>query len=81
MDTPARHRPYLDHPRPLAQATTATRAMTAITGDEDQVPLVRPYITDPHIRQERRRAHTVQTEHALALLGLLALAQECEEAQ
>lgn len=55
MTDPARHRPYLDHPRPLAQATIATRALNAVSGDEDQPALVRPYVVDPHHIHKRRR--------------------------
>lgn len=75
---PLPHRPYLDHPRPLSQATTTTQAMSAITGDDDQLPVVRPYTTDPSIRQNRRaatRMRMASTEQAIMLLGLVALVQ------
>lgn len=78
MTDPVRHRPYLDHPRPLAQATIATRALNAISGDEDQPALVRPYVADPHHIHSRRRANrwcAYQLETSLALLGMLSLAQ------
>lgn len=81
MVTPTRHRPYLDHPRPLAQATIATRALSAVSGDEDQVALVRPYLADPHNVESRRRAnhrHVLHEEDTLKLLVLIGLAQTQE---
>lgn len=79
MALPSRNRPYLERHRPLAQASTATRAMAAVTGDEDQPALVRPYTTDPELRRERR-AHNlvgvVATDQALLLLGLIAQVQD-----
>lgn len=81
MQQPTRKRPYLAHQRPLTQATTATRALTAITGTEDQVPLVRPYLADPGHRQARQAATRMvmlQTEHALTLLALIATVQNLD---
>lgn len=78
MDLPPRKRPYLERGRPQHQATTATEALTAVSGDEDQVPLVRPYTSDPGHRQARQAAtqlRMIQTEHAIAFLGLIAEVQ------
>lgn len=77
-----RNRPYLVSSRPLSEATTTTRSLVAVAGgDEDQVPLVRPYLVDPAHREGRRaktRVRIVQTEQALALLGLMALVQDLD---
>ncbi len=80
MHQPQRPRPYLGH-RPMSHATTVTRSLTAITGDEDQVPLARPYTVDPRTRQTRREAARVRihaTADAIALLGLMSLVQSID---
>lgn len=86
MSAPSRNRPYLDRSavRPLNRATTATLALTAVRGDEDQVPVVRPYVTDPWCRDLRRATNRVRlqnTEEGMALLGLLSLEQRLAEAE
>lgn len=83
MSAPSRNRPYLDRSavRPLNRATTATLALTAVRGDEDQVPVVRPYVTDPWCRELRRaanRVRTYQAKESLLLLGLLAMVQQAD---